>query len=81
MKDIKQKINQEINKDCCQHQHRHHHSGHQSGGGAIYGLGVVGALFYFLQNTVTLGAVLVGIAKAVFWPAFVVFRLLTLMQI
>ena len=48
---------------------------------AIYGLGVVGALFYFLQHATTLWLVIVGIAKAIFWPALVLFRLLTLLQL
>jgi len=38
------------------------------GGGAIYGMGVIGALFYFLQRTDTLGEGVVGIIKAIFWP-------------
>ena len=55
---------------------------HQNqGGGAIYGLGVVGALFYFLQNTSTLGMVLLGIGKAIFWPAILMFKLLTYLKI
>lgn len=49
--------------------------------GAIYGLGVVGALFYFLQNAVTFGAVLMGIGKAFFWPALVVFKILGILNI
>lgn len=51
-----------------------HHHGSQSE--AIYGLGVIGALFYFLQSAVGFGPVVVAIAKAIFWPAFVVFKAL-----
>lgn len=54
--------------------HCHGHKGGETG--AIYGLGVVGALFYFLQNTATFGAVLMGIGKAFFWPALIVFKIL-----
>jgi hypothetical protein len=46
-------------------------------GGAIYGLGLFGALFYFLQNATTFSAVLIGIFKSIFWPAFLLFRILT----
>ncbi|MFA6007382.1 MAG: hypothetical protein WC784_01910 [Candidatus Shapirobacteria bacterium] len=49
--------------------------------GAIYGLGMIGALFYFLQNAVGFGAVIVGIGKAIFWPALVVFRILDMLGI
>jgi hypothetical protein len=55
------------------------HGGHANSG-AIYGLGVVGALFYFLQNAGSLWAVLLGIGKAIFWPAILMFKLLTYLQ-
>jgi len=43
----------------------------------IYCLGVVGALYYFLQGAVTFGMVMTGIVKAIFWPALLMFKLLT----
>ena len=75
----KEKIEQ---KECCQEKFMnrgHHHGRHygNGGSGAIYGLGVVGALFYFLQNAATFGMVIVGIGKAIFWPAILMFKLLT----
>lgn len=48
--------------------------------GAIYGLSVIGALFYFLQNAASFGAVMIGIGKSIFWPAFLMFKLLTYLQ-
>lgn len=50
-------------------------------GNAIYGLGVIGALFYFLNGTTTFTAVMLGIGKAVFWPAILMFKLLTYLQL
>jgi hypothetical protein len=67
-------------KDCCQGKNHHKHIHHQSSG-AIYGLGIIGALFYFLQNATTFWLVLVGIFKSIFWPAFVLFKVLTLLQL
>ncbi|MFA6602242.1 MAG: hypothetical protein WCT01_00410 [Candidatus Shapirobacteria bacterium] len=63
-------------EDCCQKviYKTHNYSG---GSGAIYGLGMIGALFYFLQNASGLASVLIGIGKSVFWPAILMFRLLT----
>jgi hypothetical protein len=58
---------------------RHHHH-HHGGSSAIYGLGVVGALFYFLQNAATFGMVIIGIGKSIFWPAILMFKLLTYLQ-
>lgn len=51
------------------------------GSGAIYGLSVIGALFYFLQNATTFTSVIIGIGKAIFWPAILMFKLLTYLQI
>jgi mevalonate kinase len=49
--------------------------------GAIYGFGVVGALFYFLQNAHTIGAVLLGIGKAIVWPAILMYQLLAYLHL
>lgn len=48
---------------------------------ALYGIGVIGALYYFLQGAFGFGAIVVGIAKAFFWPAFMVFKLLGTLSI
>jgi len=53
---------------------------HCSSSNAIYGLGVVGALFYFLQGASSFVAVIMGIGKAIFWPAILMFKLLTYLQ-
>jgi hypothetical protein len=65
--------------DCCnkvvvEKHHCHHHGG---GSGAIYGLGVIGSLFYFLQHATSFIAIVTGIGKAFFWPAILIFRVLT----
>ena len=43
---------------------------------AIYGLGLVGAMVYYLQNATTLLEGALGFLKAILWPAFVVHKLL-----
>jgi hypothetical protein len=69
--------------ECCKdkifsHGHECHCKGHGNcSSGAIYGLGVIGALFYFLGKAATFGAVMLGIGKAFFWPAILMFKLLT----
>ena len=45
-------------------------------GGAFYGLGMVGALVYYLQMANGLGEVLLAILKAIIWPALLSYRLL-----
>ncbi|USN97450.1 MAG: hypothetical protein H6799_03750 [Candidatus Nomurabacteria bacterium] len=46
--------------------------------GAVYGLGVIGALVYFMQAATSFGDVISGIFKALVWPAYVVFKFLEL---
>jgi hypothetical protein len=45
-------------------------------GGMGYGLGFLGALIYYIQAAPDLLGALVGIFKALFWPAFLVYGLL-----
>ena len=52
-----------------------------SGSGAVYGLGLVGALIYFIQHATTFGEGVVGIFKALVWPALVVYNLLGYLKI
>lgn len=44
--------------------------------GCIYGLGFLGALFYYVSTAPDFGAALLGIIKALLWPAFLVYGLL-----
>jgi hypothetical protein len=43
------------------------------GGNAVYGLGLIGALVYYIQVAEGFWAVVVGILKALVWPAFLVY--------
>jgi len=47
-------------------------------GGGIYGLGFLGALIYYLSNATSFWNGVLGILKAIVWPAFLVFKLLGL---
>ncbi|MGA2910660.1 MAG: hypothetical protein ABSE04_02545 [Candidatus Microgenomates bacterium] len=67
--------------DCKDRHHHHHYHGGGGGGGALYGFGFIGALFYFLQHAVTFKDYLWGILRAIVWPAFTVFKLLTIWKI
>lgn len=50
--------------------------GASSGGGAVYGLGLIGAVVYFFEGAVTPRDYALALPKAMFWPAFLVYRLL-----
>ena len=51
------------------------------GSGAVYGLGFIGALVYFIQNAHTFGEGLFGVLKAIVWPALAVYKLLGFLKI
>lgn len=46
------------------------------GNGAIYGLGLIGALVYYIQQADGFWPVILAILKAFVWPAFLVYDLL-----
>ncbi len=57
--------------------HKHHHHGHRGGpAGAVYGLGFIGALVYYLSTAATFWIGVLGILKAMVWPAFLIYELM-----
>ena len=46
-------------------------------GGAVYGLGMIGAAVYYIGQAGSFWAGVVGLLKALVWPAFVVHALLS----
>jgi hypothetical protein len=46
------------------------------GGGAVYGLGLIGALIFYIQQADGFWGGVLGVLKALVWPAFVVYDLL-----
>lgn len=44
--------------------------------GGIYGLAFIGAAVYFIQHAVTFWGGVLGLIKAVFWPAILMYKLL-----
>jgi hypothetical protein len=49
-------------------------------GNAVYGLGLIGALVYYIQAADGFWEGVLGILKAVVWPAFAVYELLTFLS-
>jgi hypothetical protein len=41
---------------------------------AIYGVGFIGALIYYIQHAATFGMGILGFLKALVWPAFLVYK-------
>jgi hypothetical protein len=50
----------------------------EGGAGAVYGLGVIGAAIYYIQTAEGFWMGVVGLIKALLWPAFFVYEMLQL---
>ena len=49
-------------------------AGAAAGGGAIYGLGILGALIYYWQQADAFGEYLLALVQGLFWPAWMVYE-------
>lgn len=47
-------------------------------GNAVYGFGFIGAIIYFIQHASSFGDGLLGVLKAIVWPALLVYKALEL---
>lgn len=50
--------------------------GSPGGGDVVYGLGLVGAAVFYIQNAIGFWGVILALLKALVWPAFVVYDVL-----
>lgn len=50
-------------------------------GGGVYGLAFIGALIYFIQHATSFWGGVLGILKAIVWPAMLVYHLLRYLNI
>lgn len=49
--------------------------GRAAGGGAVYGLGMIGALAYFIVSGDSARDYALALPKVIFWPALLVYKL------
>lgn len=60
--------------------HREHeescHCNNRAGGCGVYFVGFIGAAIYYIQQAPNFWAGVLGILKAMVWPAFLVYKLL-----
>jgi hypothetical protein len=52
----------------------------KQGSGAVYGMGFIGAAIYFIQHATSFGMGALGFLKAIFWPAYMVYKALELLK-
>jgi hypothetical protein len=48
--------------------------------GGIYGMSFIGGVVYYIQHATTFWAGVLGIFKALFWPAVLMYKLLELLK-
>jgi hypothetical protein len=60
----------------CKKEKKCHHHGSACSGGAVYGLGFIGAAIYFISNAIGFWDGVLGFLKAMVWPVFVIMKLL-----
>ncbi len=66
-------MSEESKKDCSNKNYNHQAS---ASSGAVYGLGMIGAAIYFISQATTFWLGVLGILKALAWPAILVFEAL-----
>ncbi len=50
-------------------------------GGAVYGLGFIGSAIYYISTAISFWTGVLGLLKAVVWPAFLVYELLKFLAV
>jgi len=55
-------------------------NGAAAGAGAVYGLGIFGAVVYYIQTATSFFGGLIGFIKAFFWPGFMVYELMKFLK-
>jgi hypothetical protein len=63
------------------HEHKKNRGCHNGGVfGGIYGLAFLGALIYYLQHSTSFWNGVLGILKAILWPAVLMYKVLELLK-
>jgi len=66
-------MDEEKNCDC---RNTNHHRQATASGGAVYGFGFIGAAIYFISHATTFWLGVLGLLKAIVWPAILVYEAL-----
>lgn len=66
----------ETKKEKCKGENKVKNVSSDASGGAVYCLGIIGAAIYFISNASGFWMGVLGLLKAIVWPAILVFELL-----
>lgn len=64
----------------CDHRHGKSRRNYSGSGNAVYSLGMLGALVYYISTASGFWVGVLGVLKAIVWPAFVVYELMKMLQ-
>ena len=79
-------VKENDSKECCSHEdykkYMFKRHGRRDGGmcGGIYGLAFIGAAIYFVQNSTTFWMGVLGVSKALVWPALIIYKVLGILH-
>lgn len=73
-------MGKENNDENCGRQHHRWHGGGAGGGNAVYRLGFIGAMIYFIGHATSFGMGVLGFLKAIVWPVLLVYKALELLK-
>jgi len=77
--EIEEKIEKAVEKACRSKKVRWHE--HRNGAfGGIYGLAMIGAAVYYIGQADGFWIGVLGILKAIIWPAMLIYKVFTLIQ-
>jgi hypothetical protein len=48
---------------------------------AVYGMGFIGSIIYFIQHATTFGMGALGVLKAIVWPAIMAYKLFEFLKL
>jgi hypothetical protein len=63
-------------KDWCKEKSKNSNASTHGTSGALYFVGFIGSLVYWMQAANGFGAVITGFLKSLVWPAYIVYKLL-----
>ena len=65
-------------ENCCK-EYKNSNRQANATGGAVYGLGFIGAAIYFISTAATFWVGVLGFLKAIVWPAILVYEALKML--
>jgi hypothetical protein len=61
-------------------ENHYHNRWNGQGGSAVYGMGFIGALIYFISHAASFGMGVLGFLKAIVWPVLLVYKALEFLK-